>query len=261
MLPKVTAFTHTAGCRAVVWMPRWGQGRVRIRSPDLRGRPVENPCAIEGSEATLARVGYLPKSMPRTAQREGPAGRPPSPATALLSGSPVALTRVSWHPRRELGASDWLRQGRWLGSLGRTIGWWLGDWLRYGTAHYGERYTTAARVTGYDEHTLMNMAYVASKFDISRRREKLSFSHHAELAALPPIDQERWLERAQQEELSVHALRTELRREADTGHPSSARLRSSRSRARLSAPPKDSGATAVVCPECGHHFVAAAELR
>ena len=45
--------------------------------------------------------------------------------------------------------------------------------------HYGERYELAAKVTGYDAQTLMNMFYVASRFEISRRREKLSFSRHA----------------------------------------------------------------------------------
>jgi hypothetical protein len=43
----------------------------------------------------------------------------------------------------------------------------------------------------------MNMAYVAGRFAPERRRAELSFSHHAEVAALAPDEQEEWLDRAQ----------------------------------------------------------------
>ena len=38
----------------------------------------------------------------------------------------------------------------------------------------------------------MNMVYVASRFEVSRRREMLSWSHHAALAALDRDGQELW---------------------------------------------------------------------
>src|SRR4051794_11275921 len=126
--------------------------------------------------------------------------------------SSAALTQTCWLPRHELTAADWVREGRMLGALGRSVGWWLGDWLRYGALRYGERYELASRITGYDRQTLMNMAYVASRVESSRRREKLSFSHHAEVAALPQPKQDWWLGHAEAEELSVRALRGEIRR-------------------------------------------------
>lgn len=150
---------------------------------------------------------------------------------------PVALTEVSWAPRNALELGDWVRQGHWLGVLTRASGWWLGDWLRYGNARYGERYRTAAAITGYDVQTLMNQAYVASRFTTSRRREKLSFSHHAELAALPLAEQDRWLDHAEGSGLSVRALRSELRRAL-------------RARRAEPARPEDE----LVCPSCGHRF-------
>jgi hypothetical protein len=55
------------------------------------------------------------------------------------------------------------------------------------------------------------MVYVASRFEISRRRENLSWSHHAELAAYEPVQQERWLDHAESNRLSVLALRQALR--------------------------------------------------
>jgi hypothetical protein len=68
----------------------------------------------------------------------------------------------------------------------------------------------AARITGYDDQTLMNMVYVATRFEVSRRREKLSWSHHAEVAALDREEQEWWLDRAGAGRLTVRGLRDEL---------------------------------------------------
>jgi signal transduction histidine kinase len=138
-----------------------------------------------------------------------------------------------------LDLHSWVAQGTRLGSVGRSVGWWIGDWLRYGNARFGERYVRAARITGYDTQTLMNMAYTASRVEISRRRENLSWSHHAEIAALEPEDQDRWLERAERERLSVRSLREELRRER--------RAATARSSAAAEPDPHDE----LVCPRCG----------
>lgn len=106
---------------------------------------------------------------------------------------------------------EWAEAGRRLGAMGRCSQWGLGDWIRYGNAKFGERYAWAARVTAYDSQTLMNMVYVASRFEISRRRENLSWSHHETLAALQPDEQDYWLDRAIADHLSVSDLRLELR--------------------------------------------------
>lgn len=124
-----------------------------------------------------------------------------------------SLSRVGWLPKGQMAYGEWEEQGRWLGSIGRCSQWWIGDWVRFGTTAYGEKYMRASELTGYDQHSLRNIAYVASRFpELSRRRDNLSFSHHAELAPLEPREQERWLMRAERERLSVSALRRELRR-------------------------------------------------
>jgi hypothetical protein len=161
------------------------------------------------------------------------------------------LTETSWSPRRELTLAEWIGHGKCLGSVARASGWWIGDWIRYGNAKYGEKYEAAAKVTGYDIQSLMNMAYVARRFEISRRREKLSFSHHAELAALPPDQQDLWLDRTEREALSVHVLRVALKRAAAL-RPASQSLEGADARAR--ATQRSGGDSEVVCPECGHQF-------
>jgi hypothetical protein len=170
-----------------------------------------------------------PSTTPRTV-----ASRPRG--TQSSAASPVA-----WAPTREIDLSEWAAVGRRLGAIGRCGQWVLGDWIRYGNVKFGERYTRAARITGYDAQTLMNMVYVASRFEISRRRESLSWSHHETLASLEPDAQDHWLSRAESERLSIADLRTELRS----------------SRRRPKAPSAETetrgGETdALVCPSCGH---------
>ncbi len=190
--------------------------------------------------------------MRRALSRDSLARAPAPEAT-----TPALLTATSWAPPRELAIGDWFQQGCWLGAVGRASGWWIGDWVRYGTARYGDRYAKAAQLTGYDVQSLMNMAYVAGRFTASRRRPQLSFSHHAELASLDEDDQDLWLDRAQAGRLSVRSLRAELRAVR---------------RKRRSAPaaPHPDVATGnplalelpeLICPECGHRFDAAAPGR
>jgi hypothetical protein len=177
--------------------------------------------------------------------------------------------------------SEWTRQGRLLGALGRASGWWIGDWIRYGKAHYGDKYTAAIQITGYDAQSLMNMAYVAGRFEVSRRREGLSFSHHAELAGLPPDDQDLWLDRAEAGRLSVRGLRSALRdarpgtgyrpaprrvaagegvrdRPLPRAHPvGDSRLHERPQLARDRGTPTEASASngpEVLCPKCGHRF-------
>jgi hypothetical protein len=153
------------------------------------------------------------------------------------------VSAVEWRPQEGMSFAEWLEQGRRLGQVGRSVGWWIGDWLRFGNFAYGERYVRASRVTGYDVQTLKNLVYVAAHVEPSRRRDALSWSHHAEVVALEAAEQERWLDRAEQERLSVRCLREEIRREARA------------EKAAESEPPAAGGHDpGVVCPSCGHAF-------
>jgi hypothetical protein len=160
----------------------------------------------------------------------------------LRAATPVTVNATAWMAESELEMREWADQGRRLGTVGRAVGWWIGDWLRYGNQRFGERYARASRITGYDPQTLMNLVYVASSVDPSRRRTDLSFSHHAEVAALEPSEQERWLELAARERFSVRCLREQIRTRG-------------RAEARALEQPKRSAQRAeLVCPSCGSSF-------
>ncbi len=80
---------------------------------------------------------------------------------------------------------DWLQVGETLKGLDRALPWMVGDWLNFGEQKYGETYSQGMDLTGLEYQTLANEKYVSSRFEISRRRESLSFSHHAEGALEP----------------------------------------------------------------------------
>lgn len=176
-------------------------------------------------------------------------GNPSRPSTAPVAARPKrplnSLSKIAWAPEGDLDHSDWLAAGRRLGAIGRCSQWWIGDWIRYGTGRWGEKYAEAARITGYDVASLRNMAWVASRFDLSLRNEKLTWSHHVLLAPLEPEEQRRWLHRASEKRLSVADLRLELRalRKGEAMKSSGDAVAPGAGRNDLT-----------VCPHCGHQL-------
>lgn len=95
--------------------------------------------------------------------------------------------------------------------------WYLADLLVFGEGKWSEDYAQAIDVhKGHDPKTLMNYMRVAKAIDPSRRRENLSFAHHAEVYKLEPNDQAHYLDKAESEDLSVKALKAILKAERPT---------------------------------------------
>ena len=169
-----------------------------------RRAPVEQ----ESDSAALA--GFSRRREARGESGASPgAGREPGHVNSDTSD--IVVSSVSWSPTRAIDRQHWAEYGRRLGRLGTGANWWIGDWVRYGATHHGERSKLAAKITGYDVQTLMNLAYVASRFHPSDRRPDVSWSHHAELAPLERAQQQSWLSRVIADRLSQKDLRRELR--------------------------------------------------
>jgi hypothetical protein len=104
----------------------------------------------------------------------------------------------------------WRNLGRQIFVIADSSGWWLGDWLIYGQESYPDRYRHAIAETSLDYQTLRNYAWVARRFPPNRRREKLSFQHHAEVAGLSAEEQDAWLARAEDQDWSRNELRRQV---------------------------------------------------
>lgn len=130
---------------------------------------------------------------------------------------------------------EWKDCGKFLKQADKAVQMWIGDWLNYGELKWKETYIQAAIETGYELQTLRNYKYVASSVDSSRRRDKLEFSHYAEVAKLPPQQQEKLLDKAEKEELSVRDLRREV--QSIVNHKKTVELPSGKYRVIYADPP------------------------
>jgi hypothetical protein len=135
---------------------------------------------------------------------------------------PARLTPSGLQIADGIAFDAWAVIGRKITGLANACAWCTGDWLVYGERAYGERYKTALETTSLDYQTLRNYAWVARRVEPSRRRDRLSFQHHAEVAALPEADQELWLSRAERSRWP----RNELRRQVQAARRGPGRLRS-----------------------------------
>ena len=119
----------------------------------------------------------------------------------------ASLTPTSLSFRGDLPFKDWQEVGIQLRKIESGVSWWIGDWLRYGEHRYGETYAQAVEQTDLAYQTLANTVWVSGKIEPSRRREKLSFQHHAEVAALEPDEQDALLGEAEHRKWNSVELR------------------------------------------------------
>jgi len=92
------------------------------------------------------------------------------------------------------------------------VQFWIGDCLAYRQQKWG-MYDDIAEETGYADRTLRLVKETAEKIESGRRLPELSFSHHVEVASLPPEKQELFLNMAVENKLSVRDLRNEIKKE------------------------------------------------
>lgn len=137
----------------------------------------------------------------------------PAPYPRLALDTPGRTRRTALSLPAGLSLTAWTRLGRQIFIISDSSAWWLGDWLIYGQEQYPDRYKRAIAETSLDYQTLRNYAWVARSFSLSRRRDKLSFQHHAEVASLPEADQDRWLNRAAKGGWSRNELRRRIKAE------------------------------------------------
>jgi hypothetical protein len=119
----------------------------------------------------------------------------------------LLTTRVGLIIPPGLRFEEWADAGPKIGRMVDSFAWCLGDWLVFGQNKYDRRYAAALERVGLDYQTMRNYAWVARKVPIERRRAALSFQHHAEVASLPPEEQDSWLSLAEENSWTRNELR------------------------------------------------------
>lgn len=107
------------------------------------------------------------------------------------------------------GAEKILKQ---LMNCGEALPWWIGDLLAQSEILYGESYAQLVDPTGREVGTLKNYHWLSTAVESSRRRDDLSWRHHAEVAKLEPKSQDKWLGIASDNKLSTRELHHSIAR-------------------------------------------------
>lgn len=111
-------------------------------------------------------------------------------------------------PSRE----EWLRCLDYLMHVEQHVHFWIGDLLAYGEQCWGRMYAGLVQRTGYDQGTLRNLKWVASRVGVEQRRPTLPFAHHQEVVRLSAAQQESVLARAEEERWTSRGVRREAYR-------------------------------------------------
>lgn len=147
----------------------------------------------------------------------------------MLINSPairsVSETAIEFAPGMKF--EEWESIGLELQRVGRCWQWWIGDWLNFGEESYGEKYAQAIEETGIPYGTLQNCAYVASRVEMSRRRDIVCWSSHSEVAKLDPRQQDNWLKKVEKDSLTVSELRAAIKESKKSTDDSETELNSS----------------------------------
>jgi hypothetical protein len=119
----------------------------------------------------------------------------------------------------DLSPDDWWNLGTILCRSRSQLRWAFADWWAYADHRYGDRrqLVDGPDWNGPSYQTCMHMGTVARAFETCRRRQDLSFTHHAEVAGLPPAEADALLQWCIDEgepdrPRSVADLREEIRR-------------------------------------------------
>jgi len=134
------------------------------------------------------------------------------------------ITPTGLHAAREITLRDWGNAWDMLTGeykrLERKATWIqfaIGDLLVLGENKFGEQILDFMDAFDYSAHSIQNIKSVARSIPPSRRRENLSWSHHAAVAALPEGKQNAVLTEAETGRLSVMETRERVR--AENGQP------------------------------------------
>lgn len=143
------------------------------------------------------------------------------PADVVAEHGPFLLTHNGAVVRGTPTYDEWYAAITWAKQVEKASPFWVGDLLQWGEAKFGEMASQVHEAIGYEYQTSANAQYVCKKIPPERRRPTVPFSHHAEVASLPPAEQDKWLDKCETENLTREQLRVQLRAEkgAQSGTP------------------------------------------
>jgi hypothetical protein len=130
---------------------------------------------------------------------------------AMINSNPkFTVTTTGIEFLSDLSLEEWGDLGRGLVPVAKSMGFWLGDWINYGSKAYGTKYKEALEATGLAPKTLRNYACVARRVHPTLREPSLGHEHHAAVARLESQEQRYWLDLSKAHHLTVPRLRKSI---------------------------------------------------
>jgi hypothetical protein len=126
----------------------------------------------------------------------------------IIEFDKIEITKTGLTIKGDLTEQEWFNALKYCNGIAGRIQWAVADLILYGEKKKYRKYEELLNNTDYSLGSLKNIKSVAER--VSRRHDDLSFSHHAEVADLKPKDQEKFLNKASTEKLSVRELREEI---------------------------------------------------
>jgi len=124
-----------------------------------------------------------------------------------INGSNFTLRPTGIEFHGDLTREEWTELGQKIATVGKSIGFIIGDWINYGEMRWG-LIKNLEKLTGIDYGTLRNFSHVSKRVELSLRNDNLDWYHHAVVAKVKsPEEQSKWLTVAEKEEMSVRRLR------------------------------------------------------
>ena len=137
----------------------------------------------------------------------------------------IALTPLGMDVSEPISYEEWCEIGARIGRAMRSAAFVIGDWLVYGQGRsaqatfWGEIpaqdkierqiYDKAVELTGMDELTLANYAYVSRNVPRSLRNDQLSWEHHRRVARVKDdLEKTRWLKLAAENRINGKPVST-----------------------------------------------------
>ena len=121
--------------------------------------------------------------------------------------TPTGLTLTD--PNLPIGQAEAI--GTLLGAMHKSVQFAIGDWLIFTEEVYPEQWSQMSELLGLSEEKRREYRRVAARVPRSVRRANVDWSQHRAVAPLPAPEQKRWLAKVEEERMSHHALRDELR--------------------------------------------------
>lgn len=120
--------------------------------------------------------------------------------------------RLSWELMERLGDD---LQGAWIWSRDR-LPLYLGAWMCQAELQWGEKYVQLVKVTGLATETLRGYKWLYERTTVQAkqivaRATNLGTTCLRHVAALPPPEQEKWLLKAESEEMTSRDLKAAIR--------------------------------------------------